>query len=333
MSGPTKASFKDRFNITGVNEETFKNEKFPELEDANYPQKLIQQLESQAKEADQQQKSNHADSPDPLRRQAHYQYRGPAYVHKHNGRERYQQWPFGYLFDGCDPATKQAMLEKVDKLTKQRPVWAIVKDQSKWEKRFKFPEAGSFPGKKKLFYLTAKVTSKSDPELYFFFTKSAPYSWVAHHLIPIEAFDSNNELRFTDKQQELIRLSGYDVNNGHNIVPLPTKEVPPHCLLAHVGNHLEYNKYALGQLDQARSDIDKAVESGEPHAAFYPTLLKMLTNIEDRLWQYLKKLGTSSVKLYLQGAKRPKSNLVKFITKGKNKHTGRRKLLPEGAMN
>lgn len=331
MSGSKKGVFQS-YNVSSVGQDTFKNEKFPELEDPNYPQQLIQKLEAQAKSADKEQKSNHADAPDPLRRQAHYQYRGPAYAHKHGGRDRFEQWPFDYLFAGCDPATKKAMLDKVEKLAEKRPTWAIVKEKSRWDLCFKFPEPGGFPGKRKLFYLLAKLTHKDVAENYFFFTKPKPYKWVAHHLIPIEVFDSKNELHFNDKQQDLIRASGYDVNNGHNIVPLPTWDVPPHCLLAHSGSHLQYIKHAKGQLNAVRDKINEAMSSDEPHAAFYPQLLKMLTETEEDLWKKLKEIGTDSVKLYLQG-KRPKSNLVKFITKGKSRTSGRRKRFPEGAMN
>lgn len=326
-----KTNFND-FNFSGVDENTFKNEKFPELEDPEYPKQLIQELEAQAESKDQEQKSNHASAPDPLRRRGHYQYRGPAYVHKHAGRGRYDLWPFDYLFTGCDGAVKTAMLQKVDKLAEKRPLWAIVKDSLKWEACFKFPEPGGFPGKEKFFFLTKKLTHKTKAELYFFFTKAAPYAWVAHHLIPIEVFDSKNEVHFSDKQQALIRAAGYDVNNGHNIVPLPTKDVPPHCLLAHVGSHSEYTKHTKARLDRVKDRIDAAMESGEPHAAFYPQLIQLLTKTEDGLWNKLKELGADAVRLYLQG-KRPKDNLVKFISKGKRQSTGRRRLFPEGAMN
>ncbi|MFE8604939.1 AHH domain-containing protein [Archangium violaceum] len=331
MSGNKKGVFAN-YNVSGVGQDAFKNEKFPELEEENYPQEFIQKLEAQAKSADQQQKSNHADVPNPLRRQANYQYRGPAYAHKHGGRDRYHLWPFDYLFNGCDPATKKVMLDKVEKLAEKRPVWAIVKDKSKWDLCFKFPEPGGFPGKRKLFYLTAKLTHKDVAENYFFFTKPKPYKWVAHHLIPIEVFDSTKKPFFNEDQQTLLRDSGYDVNNGHNIVPLPTWDVPPHCLLAHSGGHLEYIKHAKIQLEAVRDKIDEARESGEPHSAFYPQLIKMLTKIEDDLWAKLKEIGTASVKLYLQD-KRPKSSLVKFITKGKSRSSGKRKRFPEGAMN
>ncbi|MBZ4417607.1 AHH domain-containing protein [Myxococcus sp. RHSTA-1-4] len=329
--GAKKTRFND-FTFSSVDENTFKNEKFPELEDPAYPNQLIQELEAQAKEKDQQQKSNHASTPDPLRRRGHYQYRGPAYVHKHKGRGRYNQWPFEYLFSGCDDAKKKVMLDKVEKLAAQRPVWAIVKDSAKWKECFEFPEPGGFPGNDKRFFLTKKLTHKTRAELYFFFTTSAPYRWVAHHLIPIEVFDSKSESHFTDEEQELIRASGYDVNNGHNIVPLPTWDVPPHCLLAHVGSHSEYIKHAKKALEGVKDKIKEAMESDKPHAAFYPQLIKKLTKAEDNLWDKLKDLGKDSVKLYLQG-KRPKDNLVKFISKGKHKSTGRRRRFPEGAMN
>ncbi|HYO52413.1 AHH domain-containing protein [Archangium sp.] len=331
MSGSKKISF-ENFKVSSVGQDTFKNENFPELEDDNYPQKLIQKLEAQAKSAGQQQKSNHADTPEPLRRRGHYQYRGPAYVHKHGGRGRYQQWPFDYLLDGCDPTTKKAMLDKVEELAEQRPIWAIVKDKSRWDLCFKFPEPGGFPGNRKLFYLTAKLTHKDVAEIYFFFTNHKPYKWVSHHLIPIEVFDSKNELHFNDKQQELIRASGYDVNNGHNVVPLPTWDVPAHCLLAHIGSHQQYTIQAMGLLDETRDQINEAIESGAPHAAFYPKLLKLLTKTEDDLWDKLKETGKDSVKLYLQG-KRLKDSLVKYISRGKSRSTGRRKRFPEGAMN
>ena len=322
------------YNFSNVDENTFKNEKFPELEDPAYPKQLIQKLKAAADEANQQQKDQHAVAPGALTRKGHAQYRGPAYVHKHDGRGRYHQWPFDYLFDGCDGATKQVMLEKVDRLAERRPVWAIVKDSSKWNECFKFPEPGGFPGKEKRFFLKKQLTHKTQAEQYFFFTSAKPYQWVAHHLIPIEAFDTGQEkeVSFSDQELELIRASGYDVNNGHNIVPLPIQDVPPHCLLLHLGNHPGYLRYANIQLRRVKYKVTEAIESDKPHAGFYPDLIERLTKAEDDLWDELKKVGTDSVRLYLQG-KRAKSNLVKYISKGKRKSTGRRRRFPEGAMN
>ncbi|CAM4215597.1 hypothetical protein G4177_00915 [Corallococcus sp. ZKHCc1 1396] len=326
-SGAPKRTRFSEFSFSNVDEDTFKHEKFPELEDPAYPHQLIQELEARSKED-----SEHASTPDPLKRRGHAQYRGPAYVHKHGGRDRYNQWPFDFLFTGCDDARKQTMREKVEKLAEQRPVWAIVKDRAKWQACFEFPEPGGFPGRDKRFFLTKKLTHKTEAERYFFFSASTPYRWVAHHLIPIEVFDSRSLSHFTDEEQELIRASGYDVNNGHNIVPLPTWDVSPHCLLAHLGGHSEYIKYAKGLLEGVKDKIKKARESDKPHAAFYAQIIKELTRAEDKLWNRLKSLGRESVKLYLQG-KRPKDNLVKFISKGKRKSTGRRRRFPEGAMN
>lgn len=330
-SGNKKSGFKD-FSFSGVDENTFKNEKFPELEDPAYPQKLIQELEAKAKEADKEQKKNHALTPGTITRKGHYQYRGPAYVHKHGGRGRYHQWPFDYIFSGCDDAKKKVMLEKVEALAQQRPVWAIVKEQSKWKECFEFPEPGGFPGKDKRFFLSTKLTHKTKADSYYFFTTAAPYSWAAHHLIPIEIFNSQSkEPCFDDEDLKLICAAGYDVNNGHNIVPLPTSEASPHCLLLHSGSHTEYNKFASKQMDGLKDKIKEARESGEPHAAFYSQVIKKLTKAEDNLWNKLKDLGKDSVKLFLQG-KRPKDKLAKFISKGKSKSTGKRKRFPEGAM-
>lgn len=332
-AGGKKNSFSN-FNFSNVDENTFKNEKFPELEDPAYPNQLIQKLKAAAEAKDEQQKKEHAVTPGELTRKGHYQYRGPAYVHKHDGRGRYHQWPFDYLFDGCDGATKKAMMEKADKLAEQRPVWAIVKDSSRWNECFKFPEPGAFPGKEKRFFLTKKLTHKTKAEQYFFFTSAKPYGWVAHHLIPIEAFDTSQkkEVSFDAEELELIKASGYDVNNGHNIVPLPTDDVPPHCLLVHQGSHPGYLKYANTQLRELKDKVTEARESGKPHGSFFPDFIKKLTKVEDNLWDELKDVGKESVQLYLQG-KRSKSNLVKYMSKGKRKSTGRRRRFPEGAMN
>lgn len=330
-SAKKKGKKKSEFTYSSVDEAALKNEKFPELEDPNYPEKLIEELKEKAKEKEKLQKSGHANLADALQRKAHYQYRAPAYAHKHAGRELFAEYPLDRLLSGCDPTKQKAMLEKVSKLAEVRPVWAIIQDRAKWQACFAFPEPGEYPGPEKRFALSKKKTHKTKAEVYFYYTVTQPYKWAAHHLIPIEMFGGTGEVYFDDEEQELIRASGYDVNNGHNCVPVPTSEVAPHCLLAHIGSHPNYSKDAKKELTSVKDLVKEARESGEPHAAFYPQILSELTKAEKRLLKKLKELGTDSVRLFLQG-KRPKTDLVKFISKNRRQSTGTRKPYPLGAL-
>ncbi|WP_086929331.1 AHH domain-containing protein [Agarilytica rhodophyticola] len=138
---------------------------------------------------------------------------------------------------------------------------------------------------------------------------SKPYNWEAHHLIPGEAFTTmetkkgSKEEIFTPTQYQLLLMSDYDINHGHNIIALPANNMdffqPVHDLIQHPSNHAEYTKLVIKELKALKQDLQDAEdELGEDHPQVTVAITNSLRDrnqLEDKLWKLLIKIGKASV--------------------------------------
>ncbi|MET1254934.1 AHH domain-containing protein [Aliikangiella maris] len=151
---------------------------------------------------------------------------------------------------------------------------------------------------------------------------SKPYKWEGHHLIPGEAFytkDSNGA--FTEEQLKILRTCEYDINNGHNLIALPTNYMdmfqPVHNLIQHPSNHSNYTKRVVDEMEKVADNLNKAIKSAEEdHPDIKVEIAEKLTALEDDLWDLLIRLGkavvTSKVAKIRLRLSREDAKLVKF---------------------
>lgn len=136
--------------------------------------------------------------------------------------------------------------------------------------------------------------------------QSTPYSWDAHHMIPGEAFTlmkasaTSASPIFNDQQYQLLLQSDYDVNNGNNLIALPTNGMdffqPVHDLLLHPSNHSEYTKYVVNELKLLSLRLNELTkELAKPHPDVTVKIAKELKGLEDDLWDLLVRLGKAHV--------------------------------------
>lgn len=138
---------------------------------------------------------------------------------------------------------------------------------------------------------------------------SKPYNWEAHHLIPGEAFTvmeatkGKKEEIFTPTQYQLLLMSDYDINHGHNIIALPSNAMdffqPVHNLIQHPSNHQEYTSRVIKEMKLIKRSLKEAEEElGEDHPKISVAIANSLRDkgqTEDKLWKLLVKLGEAIV--------------------------------------
>jgi hypothetical protein len=89
-----------------------------------------------------------------------------------------------------------------------------------------------------------------------------PYRWQAHHMIPGEAFytEDSDGVPIFDKPKnfDILLKTPYDIDHGHNMIILPGEAwaVPVHALLQHPNNH---NGYTLDVMEKLK-DIDTQID-------------------------------------------------------------------------
>jgi hypothetical protein len=138
-----------------------------------------------------------------------------------------------------------------------------------------------------------------------------PYPNAAHHLVPCEVF-SPGEV-FTEDELEIFRRVEYDVNNGKNIIFLPsfsnavevyslTIEVRReqalrycnvHRLPAHLGCHKDYTaqikKDCANLKREVRSQLGKMCADWKPPES----IPRILHDLQDQYWDYVVTFGES----------------------------------------
>jgi hypothetical protein len=132
--------------------------------------------------------------------------------------------------------------------------------------------------------------------------QSQPYPWQAHHLIPGEAFyteDSTGQPVFdrTDNFDILLQTP-YDIDHGHNMILLPyvAWAVPVHALMQHPNNHNGYTTEVLQRLKRIDSRIDILRGQGKKHEALVANVFEDLKKLETKLWKDLLEESRAAVR-------------------------------------
>jgi len=238
-----------------------------------------------------------------LTRYGYAQYRGPAYVHLHEGRDLYNLFPG----DRLSLATQASAV--TSSLKDDAAPWRFIanKDRVGWAAKAKFPEmGGAFPGPKNFFAIDkpGKRKKDNDEEFEFFSTHHRPYKWTAHHLIPVEAMKPDGP--FSPDTLTFIQESFYEIDNGHNLMMLPgsiQSSCAYHCLLPHVGNHKEYRIWTASELravdtrlQKEQAKIKREVKGKrKQHDKIVEHLVGELYRSENQYWEKIKELGLKNV--------------------------------------
>lgn len=138
-----------------------------------------------------------------------------------------------------------------------------------------------------------------------------PYPNAAHHLVPCEVFIPDEV--FTDEELEILKRVEYDVNNGRNIIFLPsfsnaaevhllTREerreqmlryCNVHRLPCHFDCHKDYTAQVKADCEKlvnlVRGQLGKVCASWKPPQAIPEELLKL----QDEYWGYVVRFGES----------------------------------------
>jgi len=138
-----------------------------------------------------------------------------------------------------------------------------------------------------------------------------PYAWEAHHMLPGSAFyyvmkvNGKEEHAFTFQQLELILLSDYNINHGHNIINLPDEawSVPVHSLIQHPGDHPRYTQLVMTKLKEISEKLQEKIDQKQPHKLLQADVFNQLKNLEEDFWEYLVDLSRDLVQAIAEGQK------------------------------
>ncbi|WNO08088.1 AHH domain-containing protein [Teredinibacter sp. KSP-S5-2] len=129
-----------------------------------------------------------------------------------------------------------------------------------------------------------------------------PYYWESHHMIPGDVFTKmkDGEQIFDDKQYKLLKMSDYDINNGHNLIALPGNEMdffqPIHGLIQHPSDHKKYTDRVIEEMKKVSKKLDEMVdELDKPHPDAIGKVELELDGLEDDLWDLIIKLGKAGI--------------------------------------
>jgi len=134
-----------------------------------------------------------------------------------------------------------------------------------------------------------------------------PYVWEAHHIIPLSAFTLEikpGKPLFEGVHRELLLMSNYDLNHGHNIIHLPASRalwaVPVHSLLQHPSDHRQYTLKVQKYMEKIVKALDEYIDEEKPHAAIIVDIMDMLKGIEDSLWDLIVDESDKAVEKRIQ---------------------------------
>jgi hypothetical protein len=94
-------------------------------------------------------------------------------------------------------------------------------------------------------------------------------------------------------QIRLILQSKYNLNHGHNLIPLPdlTRDVPIHKLIQHPGDHPVYTQLVMDKLRAVADAMDELKQNGVKHPELKEKVFTKLQRLETTQWNFLIKLG------------------------------------------
>lgn len=124
-----------------------------------------------------------------------------------------------------------------------------------------------------------------------------PYGNEAHHCIPVSAF---SDPPFAPELMALlVRVDGYDVNEGENIIFLPrtARDAVIHNLPTHNGDHPAYTDKVRSELTDLAQSLREVLASAKPHEQCDPPsdIPDTLRSIQADFYQQLVNLGQRSV--------------------------------------
>jgi hypothetical protein len=226
---------------------------------------LEKEQKAKRKKGEKAKKADHLESRAPARgvlaKDSRYAYRGPAYVAANEGGEGGDLRGKVYR-----PVSNRPHLKKIEKIAK-----------------------------------SAEFTGGNDKN----FNKKAagqryPYSWRAHHILPGSAFyyvGSDKQPCFTDDQIQAILRSDYNVNDGHNVIMLPTVNwaVPVHELLQHPSDHVRYTQRVMKDMKEVADSLEKVKDTGKKHDKPEARINAKLLNLENKNWSFLVALGREAI--------------------------------------
>jgi hypothetical protein len=239
-----------------------------------------------------------------LGRYGYHQYRGPAYIHLHEGRDLYDVFPGGRLTPGAVAAAKA--------FPSPAASWSYIADNdvAGWTAKAKFPEAGGFPGANRMFDIEAPIRGgkKKRNKIVGFRTIHEPYSWTPHHLITVESLKKGGP--FSDDTLTFIEESFWEADNGHNLMVLPRQyqsDCAYHCLLAHIDNHPGYRVWSSAELKKLDARLakeqqkikNKEKDQQKSHDLFIEHLVDQLYGAENDFFLRLKEIGVLNVQSLL----------------------------------
>lgn len=131
------------------------------------------------------------------------------------------------------------------------------------------------------------------------FGQNRPYTYQAHHILPGESFycELSSGPIFPEPQIDLILKSEYNINNGHNIIMLPTENefVCVHMLMQHKGNHPKYSGMVMKGLKKISKKLQKIIDQAKPHEDVTAKIEKELENLETAYWNWIVKVSRSVI--------------------------------------
>ena len=274
---------------------------YPELK-GDYPQCM---KDPPPKEGEEQ----HIDGSQPARailiKDSEYRFRGTRYLHAKNGRGVYNDPGRSRLSQvpkGVAPRTRNSRWEKA------------AKSQDDWETYASFPEkGGGLPGPRKHYCYVQQMEIVEQVSAALVWIRKIiplsasggrPYKFEAHHILPYEAFhyETNGKPVLDAKARLYLSLTPYDINNGHNIAMLPTKnqEVPVHSMVQHTSDHPPWTALVLEEIKKIAANIKKRIaQKTKPHEIL-GSIVEELYKAEEDMWDDLCKLGIQSVTLGLE---------------------------------
>ncbi|NMO15070.1 AHH domain-containing protein [Pyxidicoccus fallax] len=137
--------------------------------------------------------------------------------------------------------------------------------------------------------------------------QTLPYLWQAHHMIPGEAFyteDSSGKPVFDKAENfDILLQTPYDIDHGHNLIILPNISwaVPVHSLLQHPNNHNGYTLDVMQGLKSIDSAIDTLRGQEKPHEDIVANVFDDLKKLEENLWTGLLRRSRKAVRGAAEG--------------------------------
>lgn len=122
---------------------------------------------------------------------------------------------------------------------------------------------------------------------------SLPYAWEAHHLLPSHFFYQHLAM----KHIRLLLRSVYDINDGRNIMFLPTSgsrlDWKPHKLPYHLGSHPKYDKFLKKRFKDVKQLLANIKAKELPHPGSPGKIEAKLHDLEQDGWDEIVRMGSS----------------------------------------